>query len=137
MALWLLLFSIGLSAWTIHADFDTGMLGTKVDKGPDCLSGSGGGGLYSNTTSIKGNSAKLHIDKGKAGYGMWGGKFIFLKKIYRGDALWYQIHVYFLENFDHYSYGKGNRLKFMRITTRSYDNKNQLQSWIKYSRYQT
>src|SRR5680860_731607 len=117
-------FSVGAYAWTIHADFDTGAIGTKADRGNDGFSGAGGGGLYSNETSIKGNSAKLHIEEGKTGYGGWGGEFIFPEKAYRGDSLWYQVHVYFPEGFDHYSYGEGNRLKFLRIQTLSSDNKN-------------
>ncbi len=124
IALSLSLFSIGASAWTIHADFDTGAIGTDADEGNDGFSGAGGGSLYSNETSIKGNSAKLHIEEGETGYGKWGGEFIFPEKVYRGDKLWYQVHVYFPEDFDHYAYGEGNRLKFMRITTRSHDNKN-------------
>jgi hypothetical protein len=111
-------------AWTMSADFDSGALGTKVDRGGDGFSGAGGGGLYSNETAIKGNSAKLHIEEGKTGFGMWGGEFLFPEKVYRGGNLWYQVHVYFPEDFDHYSYGEGNRLKFLRIQTFTTDNKN-------------
>ncbi|WP_166259634.1 hypothetical protein [Marinobacter salicampi] len=116
--------SLYASAWTIHADFDSGPIGAKVDKGSDGFSGAGGGGLYSDEKSIKGNSAKLHIKKGKTGYGMWGGEFMFPEKLYRGDTIWYQVHTYFPEDFDHYSYGEGNRLKFLRVCTRSAEDKN-------------
>jgi len=124
MTFFLVFFSVSTSAWTIHADFDSGELGAKADKLSDGFSGAGGGSLYSNETAIKGNSAKLHIEEGKTGYGTWGGEFIFPEKAYRGDSLWYQVHVYFPEGFDHYSYGEGNRLKFLRIQTLSSDNKN-------------
>ena len=118
------LFSVGASAWTIYADFDSGELGAKADRLTDGFSGAGGSSLYSNETAIRGNSAKLHIEDGETGYGRWGGEFIFPEKAYRGDSLWYQVHVYFPEGFDHYSYGEGNRLKFLRIQTLSRDNKN-------------
>jgi hypothetical protein len=123
-ALFLTFFCISVSAWTIHADFDSGEIGTEADNGNDGFSGAGGGSIYSDETSVKGHSAKLHIKEGKTGYGMWGGHFIFPERAYRGDSLWYQVHVYFPEGFDHYSYGEGNRLKFLRIHTLSSDNKN-------------
>jgi hypothetical protein len=125
IALSLGFFSVNAPAWTIHADFDSGELGTTADRLTDGFSGAGGGSLYSNETVIKGNSAKLHIEEGKTGWGMWGGEFIFPEKVFRGEKLWYQVHVYFPEDFDHYSYGEGNRLKFLRITTRSNENQNQ------------
>lgn len=117
-------FSIGASAWTIHADFDSGTIGSKASGENDGFSGAAGGSLYSNETSIRGNSAKLHIEKGKTGWGWWGGAFTFPAKLVRGDTIWYQVHVYFPEDFDHYSYGEGNRLKFLRIQTKSSENRN-------------
>lgn len=117
-------FSLSASAWTIHADFDTGAIGAKADRGNDGFSGAGGGSLYSNETSINGNSAKLHIEKGKTGYGNWGGEFMFPEKVFRGETIWFQTHVYFPKDFDHYAYGEGGRLKFLRIATKSEANKN-------------
>lgn len=118
------LASLNTSAWTLHADFDSGAIGTKADKNSDGFTGAGGGSLYSDETAIRGNSAKLHIEEGKTGYGSWGGEFIFPEKAVRGDTLWYQVHVYFPEGFDHYAYGEGGRLKFLRIQTKSASNKN-------------
>ncbi len=125
IALSLVSFSVSAPAWTIYADFDSGEIGTQADSGGDGFSGAGGGSLYSNETSIKGNSAKLHIEEGKTGWGTWGGAFNFPEKLYRGDKIWYQVHTYFPEDFDHYSYGEGNRLKFLRIQTKSAANQNQ------------
>lgn len=116
--------SLSASAWTIHSNFDSGELGTKADKNEDGFMGAGGGGIYSNETAIQGHSAKLHIKEGKTGYGMWGGEYMFPEKLHRGDTVWYQAHVYFPRGFDHYSYGEGNRLKFLRIATKSHDNNN-------------
>lgn len=124
IALSLFFFSVAASAWTILADFDSGPIGTKASRTNDGFSSAAGGSLYSNETSIRGHSAKLNIEEGKTGYGMWGGEFMFPEKLVRGDTIWYQVHVYFPEDFDHYSYGEGNRLKFLRIHTESSENKN-------------
>lgn len=124
VVLFLGFFCVNASAWTIHAGFDSGVLGAKAEKTDDSFSGAAGRSIYSNETAISGHSAKLHIEKGETGWGRWGGEFMFPEKVVRGETLWYLVHVYFPENFDHYAYGEGNRLKFMRITTRSYDNRN-------------
>lgn len=124
LVLTLVFLSFDAFAWTMHADFDSGRIGTKAEKNRDSFTGAAGGSLYSNETSIKGNSAKLHIGANKTGWGWWGGEFIFPEKVYRGETLWYQAHVYFPESFDHYSYGEGNRLKFLRIHTLTSENKN-------------
>lgn len=124
IALFLGLSSVSTSAWTIHADFNSGKLGAKAERSTDSFTGAAGRSLYTNEHSISGQAAKLHIEKGETGWGRWGGEFMFPEKVLRGETLWYQAHVYFPEDFEHYSYGEGNRLKFMRITTRSHDNKN-------------
>lgn len=118
------LFSVGASAWTIHADFDSGEIGTKAERASDSFTGAAGHSLYSDEQSIKGQSAKLHIQEGKTGWGRWGGEFMFPEKVRRGQTIWYQVHVYFPKEFDHYSYGAGNRLKFLRLTTKSRLDKN-------------
>jgi hypothetical protein len=106
-------------AWTISADFDSGQLGTKADKGGDGFSGAGGNSIYTNEQVVSGHAAKLTIEEGSTGYGGWGGEFIFPEKIVSGDTIWYQVHTYFPIGFDHYSYGEGYRLKFLRIHTKS------------------
>jgi hypothetical protein len=106
-------------AWTVSADFDSGELGTKADRGGDGFSGAGGNSIYTNEQTVSGNAAKLTIEKGSTGYGRWGGGFMFPEKIGSGDTIWYQVYTYFPVGFDHYSYSEGNRLKFLRIHTKS------------------
>lgn len=112
------------AAWTISADFDSGVLGTKADGGGDGFDGAGGNSIYTDEVTVSGQAAKLTIEEGKTGYGIWGGEFIFPEKIGSGDTIWYQVYTYFPAGFDHYSYGEGNRLKFLRIQTKSADNQN-------------
>ncbi|BES71689.1 hypothetical protein RE428_27070 [Marinobacter nanhaiticus D15-8W] len=111
-------------SWTISADFDSGPLGSKADRGGDGFHGAGGNSVYTDEHALKGHAAKLTIEDGSTGYGGWGGEFIFPEKLTKGDTVWYQVHVYVPESFDHYSYGEGGRLKFMRIQTKSKENKN-------------
>lgn len=107
-------------AWTISADFDSGKLGTQADNGVDGFDGAGGNSIYTNEQTLRGGqAAKLTIEEGKTGYGTWGGEFTFPSKPGRGDKIWYQFHMYVPQDFDHYSYGEGGRLKVMRIQTKS------------------
>lgn len=113
-----------VAAWTISADFDSGPLNTKADRGGDGFNGAGGLSLYSNDFVVEGQSAKLTIKEGATGYGSWGGEFRFPEKLGKGDTIWYRVYTYFPEGFDHYSYGAGNRLKFLRLQTKSSSGEN-------------
>lgn len=106
-------------AWTIKADFDSGEIGTKADRGGDGFSGAGGLSYYSSEQAVNGQSAKLTIQEGSTGYGSWGGEFIFPEALTKGDTVWYQVYTYFPVGFDHYAYGEGGRLKFLRLQTKS------------------
>jgi len=106
-------------AWTIDANFDSGTLGEKADGGGDGFHGSGGMSLYSDTEKLKGQSAQLSINGGETGYGNWGGEFTFPENVIKGETVWYLVHTFFPTTFDHYSYGEGNRLKFLRIHTKT------------------
>lgn len=122
----LLSFGLALStlavpalAWTLSADFDSGQLGSQADQGGDGLSGAGGNTIYTDEQAVSGQAAKLTIEEGDTGYGRWGGELTFPEKAVSGDTIWYQVFTYFPQGFDHYSYGEGNRLKFLRIHTLS------------------
>lgn len=106
-------------AWTVSADFDSGQVGNQADRGGDGLTGAGGNTIYTTEQAVSGQAAKLTIERGETGYGKWGGELTFPRKAVSGDTIWYQVHTYFPEGFDHYSYGEGNRLKFLRIHTLS------------------
>lgn len=118
-----ILLSLHASAWTIKANFNNGPLGEKADKGGDGFSGAGGKSVYSNEEKFKGNVVKLQIKKSETGYGNWGGELIY-PKTFKGETIWFLVHTYIPQSFDHYSYGEGNRLKFMRIHTLTADNQN-------------
>lgn len=111
-------------AWTIHSDFDDGTTGSAADRGNDGFSGAGGLSVYSDDTKLKRNSVKLQITKGDTGFGRWGGSFYFPQKAYRGETIWFLVHTFMPEGFDHYSYGEGGRLKFLRIHTKGSDGSN-------------
>lgn len=102
--------------WRIHASFDEGVIGARADNGGDGFHGAGGHSVYTNEQAIKGNAAKLKINKGSEGWGTWGGYFLF-PKTYRGETIWLLIHTYMPTEFEHYAYSAGNRLKFLRIHT--------------------
>lgn len=108
--------SVGVQAWTVHASFDEGEVGTQTDR-RDGFHGAAGGSTYSDQQKLKNNSARISIEKGKTGYGQWGGEFIFPERAYKGDTVWFLVHIYMPEDFDHHAYGEGNRLKFLRIQT--------------------
>jgi hypothetical protein len=104
--------------WTIHADFENGSVGKKAETRVNAFHGAAGGSTYTTDQVMAGNmAARVSITQGETGYGMWGGEFIFPEKVVKGDTVWYLAHTYMPTGFDHYSYGEGNRLKFMRIQT--------------------
>ncbi|MDQ2076169.1 hypothetical protein [Marinimicrobium sp. ABcell2] len=111
--------SVGAQAWTIHASFDEGEVGAVADKANDGFHGAGGQSTYSNEQKLKNNSARISIREGETGYGSWGGEFMFPERVYKGSTIWFLVHIYMPEDFDHHSYGEGNRLKFLRIQTLS------------------
>lgn len=112
-----------VSAWTINANFDNGTLGEKAERSPDAFAGAAGRSTYTNEQKLKGQAVKLQAKAGDTGFGNWGGEF-FYPRIGKGDKIWYLIHTYIPQDFDHYSYGEGNRLKFLRIHTFTADDKN-------------
>lgn len=105
------------NAWTIHSSFDEGDIGEKADRGVDGFHGAGGLSTYSTTNRLKDKSARIAIKEGSTGYGTWGGEFRFPEKAYKGETIWFLVHTYMPKGFDHYSYGEGNRLKFLRVQT--------------------
>lgn len=120
----ILAFASHCYSWTISADFNSGQVGTQAERSSDAFSGAGGDSFYTVQESLVGQAVQMNIGAGKTGYGRWGGEFIFPSKLYKGDTVWYQVHVYFPLDFDHYAYAAGNRLKFMRIHTASEDGEN-------------
>lgn len=108
--------SVTAQAWTIHASFDEGEVGKKTER-HDGFHGAAGQSTYSDEQKLKNNSARISIKKGQTGYGHWGGEFRFPEKVYKGSTIWFLVHTYMPEDFDHYAYGEGNRLKFLRIQT--------------------
>lgn len=110
----------------IHAHFNDGIVGQKAQTGEsgDAFHGAAGQSTYSNEQVLDGKSAKLSINEGETGFGVWGGEF-FYPNVYRGETIWFSVHTYFPLDFDHYSYGQGNRLKFLRIQTLTPENRNQ------------
>lgn len=115
-------FASPAMSWTISANFDSGQLGTEADKGGDGFSGAGGQSVYTAEQAFEGHAAKLTIKQGQTGYGNWGGVFNFPENVKKGDTIWFQVYTYFPVGFDHYSYGEGDRLKFLRISTLTSNN---------------
>lgn len=113
------LSAVSASAWTIHADFDQGEIGSQADGGGDGFHGAGGLSTYSSDQKLKNRSARIAIKEGTTGYGSWGGEFRFPEKAYKGETIWFSVHTYMPEDFDHHAYGEGSRLKFLRIQTLS------------------
>lgn len=109
------------NAWTKTLNFDSGVPGTKAEGTADGFSGSAGGSVYScevgATVRLSGQCAKLQIKQGMTGFGVWGGIITFPSKLRRGDTVWFLVHTHMPVDFDHYSYGEGGRLKFLRIHT--------------------
>lgn len=63
-------------------------------------------------------AAKLHITEKQTGYGFWGGAWQFPDRVYEGSTIWFSVHTFFPKDFEHYSFGQGGRLKFLRIKTK-------------------
>ena len=69
------------------------------------------------------HGCRLSIEGGTAGWATWGGVIYFPSKLMRGDQLWIRVRMKMPLDFDYGSYGEGERLKFLRISTFSADGK--------------
>lgn len=116
MSTCLVCVSVTAKAWTIHASFDEGEIGSNANR-RDGFHGAAGQSTYSDQQKLKNNSARISIKKGQTGYGHWGGEFRFPEKVYKGSTIWFLVHTYMPADFDHHAYGEGSRLKFLRIQT--------------------
>ncbi|TCI85145.1 hypothetical protein [Tenacibaculum sp. M341] len=105
--------------WKETRGFNNGTLGEKVNLSAQ------GNSVYDNEHVFEGSmSCKMTIEEGETGFGYWGGYIPHPEKLLEGDELWFRIRILFPEGFDYYSYGEGNRLKFLRVHSETSDGEN-------------
>jgi hypothetical protein len=105
------------SGWTVHLDFNDGIVGEKV-AGMDAA----GRSLYTKEQSLEGGQAiMMQARRGKEEYGHWGGIIPFPKHLHKGNEIWWRVHTYWPKGID---YSASPRLKFLRIHTSPKDGGN-------------
>ncbi len=123
LALSVLLASSSAGAWTLDANFESGVLGDKAN-GSDGFSGAFQYTVYSDVVAHSGSqSAEVGIDAGTEGFGDWGGSFNY-PDLHQGDEIWFRVYLYFPSGFD-FSCTQCAGLKAMRIHTAAPDLSNE------------
>jgi hypothetical protein len=108
------------SAWTIHKDFEAGVVGTSAQGQEDGFSSDSGGSEYvDHLSSLGEQSVELNVREGTAGFGYWGGVINFPSNLNQGDEIWISLRLFIPEGFD-FSTNTGV-LKFLRIRQRAAD----------------
>jgi hypothetical protein len=116
---WLAILTIPSAgfAWTLERNFNRGTLGERVTR-VDGFDSAAGGTTYDNFRVYEGPmAARLSIREGATGFGHWGGIIDHPTHLRAGDEIWFRVRTFFPAGFDYYSYGEGERLKFLRIHT--------------------
>ena len=123
----LLLWVPRVDAWMVKRDFNDGAIGgTRAQGTADGFDSDAGGSYYSNEHFYEGGqAAELNISEGKTGFGIWGGVLRLPTHLKRGDEIWLRVRTYLPSGFDYDSTSGGNKLKFLRVHTRSASNSNE------------
>ncbi len=115
-----LLLSFPVNAWLIHADFESGSVGTKAEGSPDSFSFAAGDTKYVDTPTFSGKqAASVYIEEGQTGFGTWGGGISFPEALGEGDEIWFQVSVFYPAGWDFSCGGCTEGMKFMRVHTQS------------------
>lgn len=110
------LFPAVAHGWLVEIDCERGAVGERA-VGESGLGHADPGTVYSDEIAYSGKqSCKLQIDEGDF---RWGGSKDLPNHLKKGDEVWVRIATYFPAGFDYNSYSAGNRLKFLRLHTRS------------------
>ncbi len=105
--------------WSITRDFNTGVVGANAQRTSDGFDDAAGRSNYSAEQSVDGGqSAKLTIEQGADGWGLWGGVVNFPTALTAGSDFWLQLYVYIPADFAIVTPGNGS-LKFIRIRTKT------------------
>lgn len=117
LSIFIVTYSYG-KEWEVNARFEPFEVGDKA-LGSGGFWGGAGRSEVVESPKLDGKAAKISVKKNETGFGKWGGDWRFPEKLGKGDRVWFSVHTYFPADFDHYSYGEGGRLKFLRISTKS------------------
>lgn len=120
------LFATAGQAWTIKADFEDGVIGTKAESPTDGFHDTAGHSRIVGSPVLSGHqAASVTATKGKTGFGVWGGGFNFPTPLHEGDEIWYRVNTYYPSGWDFSCGGCTEGMKFMRIHTRSATRQNE------------
>jgi len=110
--------SSGLAAWTIEANFETGLVGSLAE-GEDGFSEAFQATKVSDAIpTARGSKAAISsITQGTEGFGIWGGAFDF-PDLAEGQEIWFRAYINYPIGFD-FSTPGGVGLKTLRIHTSS------------------
>ena len=113
------LLSFEASAWRLDLNFNDGAVGAKAQSS-GAFNDAAGGTYYTSAVSYEGGkAAELNITAGSTAFGTWGGIITHPTNLKKGDQVWFRVRTFMPAGFNYDSTSEGNRLKFLRIHTRT------------------
>jgi hypothetical protein len=83
--------------------------------------GSGRSYVVAEESASEPNACRMWIEEGMTGWGTWGGTITLPERLHEGDEIWIRLRVFMPEDFIPIAPGAGERLKFLRLHTRTGD----------------
>ena len=119
------LLSYEASAWRLDLNFNSGTTGAAAQRSADSFSDAAGKSYYTTAVTYEGGkAAELNISAGDTAYGTWGGVINHPSNLRKGDQIWFRVRTFMPAGFNYDSVAEGNRLKFLRVHTRSASTEN-------------
>ena len=107
--------SMSAYGWTVELDFEQDTVGQRCPF-DDAASRS----FVSTSKASNGTkSCEFNVTQGATGFGDWGGIVDLPSNLSTGDEVWIRVKTYWPAGFNYDSTSEGNRLKFIRLHTRS------------------
>lgn len=108
-------------AWTENLDFETNTVGARCP-----FDDAAGQSFVSAARASNGTkSCEFNISAGATAFGDWGGIVDLPSNLSSGDEIWIRIKTFWPAGFNYDSTSGGNRLKFIRLHTRSASRSNE------------
>lgn len=116
-----LFVSLSAYGWTIELDFEQNTAGQRC-----AFDDAANQSFVSTARASNGTrSCEFNINQGATGFGDWGGIVDLPSNLTSGDEIWIRVKTYWPTGFNYDSTSEGNRLKFIRLHTRTSSDSNQ------------